>query len=199
MYESASRPRGDIPREHQPTGGIMARTPSWDPFTTLARMDQDFDALVRRTWGSSSPSPGSRATQSAGRTAGYVPAIEMRADGADVVITLELPGVDVTSDVDIEVAEGRLSISGQRRDRSEERDEAGKVLVRELRYGSFRREFALPDGVTAEHVDASYDRGLLEVRVREVSKPALPPQKVAIRSAGDQRVVEGHPETPQQD
>jgi HSP20 family protein len=183
----------------------MARTPSWDPFTALARLDQDFDALVRRTWGrdpSAAAQDGtgsSPAVRSTGRTAGYVPAIEMRSDGVDVVITLELPGVDVASDVDIEVAEGRLTISGQRRDRNEERDEAGKVLVRELRYGSFRREFALPDGVTAEHVDASYDRGLLEVRVREVSKPALPPQKVAIRSAGDQRVVEGHPETPQQD
>ena len=176
----------------------MARTPSWDPFTTLARMDQDFDALVRRTWGSSSP--GSKATaQSAGRTAGYVPAIEMRADGADVVITLELPGVDVTADVDIEVAEGRLTISGQRRDRNEERDEGGKVLVRELRYGSFRREFALPESVTAEAVDATYDQGLLQVRVREVSKPALPPQKVEIRSAAETRAVEGHSEPAQQD
>ena len=177
----------------------MARTPSWDPFTTLARLDQDFDALVRRTWGTS-PGSGSPATsRSAGRTAGYVPAIEMRADGADVVITLELPGVDVPTDVDIEVAEGRLTISGQRRDRNEERNEGGKVLVRELRYGSFRREFALPEGLTAEHVDASYDQGLLEVRVREVSKPALPPQKVAIRSATDARTLEGHAEPGQQD
>ncbi len=179
----------------------MARTPAWDPFTTLARLDQDFDALVRRTWGrdpgaTAPPAAGARAL---GRTAGYVPAIEMRADGADVVITLELPGVDVTDDVDIEVAEGRLTISGQRRDRNEERDEGGKVLVRELRYGSFRREFALPEGVTAEHVDASYDQGLLEVRVREVSKPALPPQKVAIRSAAEPQTVEGHAESSQQD
>src|SRR4051812_6511038 len=180
MHESASRPRGDLRRGHQSTGGIMARTPSWDPFTTLARLDQDFDALVRRTWGGS---PGSGSGSGVGRrtsgpTAGYVPAIEMRADGADVVITLELPGVDVDRDVDIEVAEGRLTISGERRDRNEERDESGKVLVRELRYGAFRREFALPDGVTVEHVDAHYDRGLLEVRVREVTKPAVPPQKV---------------------
>ena len=179
----------------------MARTPAWDPFTTLARLDQDFDALVRRTWGRDpgATAPAGVATRALGRTAGYVPAIEMRADGADVVITLELPGVDVTNDVDIEVAEGRLSISGQRRDRNEERDEGGKVLVRELRYGSFRREFALPEGVTAEHVDASYDQGLLEVRVREVSKPALPPQKVAIRSAAEPRTVEGHVESSQQD
>ena len=177
----------------------MARTPAWDPFTTLARLDQDFDALVRRTWGTAPGQPSRTAATGSRTTAGYVPAIEMRADGADVVITLELPGVDVTNDVDIEVAEGRLTISGQRRDRNEERDEGGKVLVRELRYGSFRREFALPEGVTAEHVDASYDQGLLEVRVREVSKPALPPQKVAIRSAADPRTVEGHAEPSQQD
>jgi HSP20 family protein len=163
----------------------MART-HWDPFTTLARLDQDFDNLVRRTWGASPATPGAKTT------AGYVPAIEMRSDGSDVVITLELPGVDVENDVDIEVAEGRLTISGQRRDRNEERDEAGKVLVRELRYGSFLRAFALPEGVTAEHVDASYDRGLLQVRVREVSRPAGPPQKVAIRSAAGRRPIEGH-------
>ena len=169
----------------------MARTP-WDPFTTLARLDQDFDALVRRTWGSAPAAPGGRATSRT--TAGYVPAVEMRADGADVVITLELPGVDVERDVDIEVAEGRLTISGQRRDRNDERDEAGKVLVRELRYGSFRREFALPDGILADQVDASYDRGLLEVRVREVTKPAVPPQKVEIRAGGRSRTIEGRPE-----
>ena len=133
----------------------------WDPFTTLARLDQDFDELVRRTWGSSSP--GSGRTK---MTAGFVPAIEMRADDADVLITFELPGVDVEKDVDIVVAEGRLTVSGQRRDRNEERDEAGKVLVRELRYGSFRREFALPEGVSAEDVEATYDQGLLQVRVR---------------------------------
>jgi HSP20 family protein len=182
----------------------MARIPSWDPFTTLARLDQDFDALVRRTWGRDPGSPGNAAggtvAQAPGRTAGYVPAIEMRTDGADVVITLELPGVDVSSDVDIEVAEGRLTISGQRRDHSEERDEGRKVLVRELRYGSFRREFALPEGVTAEHVAASYDQGLLQVRVREVSKPARPPQKVAIGSATDDaKTVEGHVEPDQKD
>lgn len=167
----------------------MART-LWDPFTTLARLDQDFDALVRRTWAGSAPP----AASPAGRTAGFVPAVEMRADGADVVITLELPGVDVSKDVDIEVAEGRLTISGHRRDRQEELEGGGKVLVRELRYGSFRREFALPEGVTAEHVDATYDQGLLEVRVREVSKPVLPPQKVAIRSTGEGRTIEGHAE-----
>lgn len=170
----------------------MART-VWDPFTTLARLDQDFDELVRRTWGAPTDRPGHPIT--ARPTAGYVPAVEMRTDGTDVVLTLELPGVDVERDVDIEVAQGRLTISGQRRDRVEERDDSDngrvRVLVRELRYGSFRRDFALPEGVTAEHVDATYDRGMLEVRVREVTKPVLPPQKVAIRAATDHPTIEG--------
>lgn len=159
----------------------------WDPFTTLARLDTDFDELVRRAWSGAAPA-------GKARTAGYVPAIEMRTDGGDVLITLELPGVDIDEDVDIEVAAGRLTISGERRDRSQQRDEAGNLLVGELRYGSFRREFALPEGVGAEDVEASYDRGMLEVRVRNVTKPVVPPQKVAIRTAASRRTIEGETE-----
>lgn len=161
----------------------------WDPFTTLSRLDQDFDDLVRRAWGAPSQSGRGRTA-----TAGYVPAIDMRAEGADVVVTLELPGVDVEKDVDIEVAEGRLTISGERRDMSEQKDKDGQVLVRELRYGSFRREFALPEGITADNVEATYDKGMLEVRVREVTKPEVPPQKVRIQGAGQQKTLEGHAE-----
>jgi HSP20 family protein len=152
----------------------------WDPFSTLARLDRDFDEIVRRAWGR----PGSPGAAVRG-TAGYVPPVELAKDGEDVLIRLELPGVDVGKDVDIEVAEGRLTISGQREDRYSS-EQGSAVLVRELRYGAFRREFQLPEGVTADDVEASYDRGMLEVRVRHVTKPAAAPTKVAIRSAGSQ-------------
>ena len=150
----------------------------WDPFTVLAHLDRDFDELVRRTWGA----PVGRR----GSTAGYVPATDVATEGEDVVLTLELPGVDIERDVDIEVHDGRLTISGQRRE-SSEHEEGGegsdKVLVREMRYGSFRREFALPEGVDADDVSATYDRGLLQVRVRSVAKPAPQPRKIAISAA----------------
>src|SRR5438067_12794782 len=139
----------------------------WDPFTALARLDDEFDDLVRRSFGAAQYQ--------------YVPAVEMSTEGPDVVITLELPGVDV-NDIDIEVADGRLTISGERRDTREETK--GKVLVRELRYGAFRRTFQLPDGVTAEQVEAEADKGLLRVRVKNVTKPVVPPRKIDIRSAG---------------
>lgn len=137
----------------------------WDPFTALARLDREFDEVVRRTFGATPYQ--------------WVPPVEMATEGADVVITLEIPGVDV-SDIDIEVSDGRLTISGERRDTSE--DSRGKVLVREVRYGSFRRTFQLPDGVGANQVEAEADKGLLRVRIREVTKPVDPPRKIAIRS-----------------
>lgn len=161
----------------------MALPSRWDPFTMLARLDDEFDELVRRTWGGTARATG----------AGYVPAVDMATDGTDVVITFELPGVDVAKDVDIEVHDGRLTISGERRETSESTDEKNRVLVREMRYGSFRRDFALPEGVGADDVEASYDQGLLQVRVRNVTKPATAPRKIAVRGAGEpqRRTIEG--------
>jgi len=64
--------------------------------------------------------------------------------------------------------------------------------VRELRYGQFRREFALPPGVSPEQVEASYDAGLLDVRVRSVVAPEPQPVRVPITTGGRQ-VVEHAP------
>jgi HSP20 family protein len=157
----------------------------WDPFTALERLDRQFDDIVRRTWGRSGPA------KPAFTGAGFVPPVEMAQDGSDVLIKLELPGIDVTSDVDVSVHGGRLIVTGERH---EQRTEEGRTtLVRELRYGSFRREFALPDGVTPDDVDASYDKGLLELRVKNVIKPAEEPRKisVAVRGTDEHKQVEG--------
>ena len=143
----------------------------WDPFTALSRMDTEFDDLVRRTWGAS-------------QTAGFVPAVDMVRDGNDVTITLELPGVDIDNEVDIEVAPRRLTITGARSTESESESSDGHVIVRELRSGSFRREFALPEHVTADDVSAEYDRGLLTVRVSNVARPQPQPTKIAVASTG---------------
>jgi HSP20 family protein len=164
----------------------MQRISTWDPFTALARMDREFDSLVRRTWG-----------QPGGPRAGFVPAVEISRDGQDVLVVLELPGVDVTRDVTIEVDRGKLVISGERRDRrADEPGALDNLLVRELRYGDFRREFALPGGVSAEQVEASYDAGLLTVRVKSVVQPEPVPVRVPIATGSRQEapVVEGSAE-----
>lgn len=120
-----------------------------DPFA-------EFDALIRDAFGAVATRPTARLT-------GFTPAAEVVRDGDDALVRLELPGLDVENDVTVEVDRGRLVVRGERRDeRAEERD--GRSL-REVRYGSFQRAFALPTHVTADAVSASYDAGVLQVRV----------------------------------
>lgn len=94
---------------------------------------------------------------------GFSPAAEVVKDGDDAVVRVELPGVDVEKDVNVEVDRGRLVIYGEHRD--EHADEKDGRTVREIRYGSFRRAFQLPAHITGEAIKASYDGGVLTVRV----------------------------------
>ena len=97
------------------------------------------------------------------RQFGFTPAAEIVRDGTDAVVKVEVPGLDVTKDVTVEVDRGRLVVRGERRD--ERTEEQNGRSLREVRYGAFRRGFRLPEGVTAESVSASYDAGVLSVRV----------------------------------
>ena len=115
----------------------------------------EFDALVR-------------STLNPGQNLAFTPAVETVRDGDDVIVRLELPGVDVSEDVSVEVVSGRLVVKGERRDERSEDAESGQRRIREIRYGSFERTFSLPSHVTAEAVSASYDAGILNVRVAGV-------------------------------
>jgi HSP20 family protein len=110
-------------------------------------------------------------------TSGFNPAAEIVKDGDDAVVRLELPGVDVENDVNVEVDKGRLVIHGEHRD--QHADEKDGRTLREIRYGSFRRSFQLPAHVTGEAIAASYDAGVLTVRVTGAYAGAQA-QKIAI-------------------
>ncbi|AGC60611.1 MULTISPECIES: Hsp20/alpha crystallin family protein [Mycobacterium] len=114
---------------------------------------------------------------------GFNPAAEIVKDGDDAVVRLELPGVDVENDVNVEVERGELVIRGEHRDEhAQEAGEADRRTLREIRYGSFRRSFQLPEHVTSEAVSASYDAGVLTVRVQGAYRDpaASEPQRIAI-------------------
>ena len=110
---------------------------------------------------------------------GFRPAAEIAKDGDDAVVRVELPGVDVEKDVNVEVDKGQLVIRGERRDERTE-DQEGRTLS-EVRYGSFRRSFRLPAHVTGEAISASYDAGVLTVRVAGAYKGSAA-QRIAIES-----------------
>lgn len=108
---------------------------------------------------------------------GFSPAAEIAKDGDDAVVRLELPGIDVEKDVTVELDGGHLVIRGERRD--EHASETGGRTLREVRYGSFSRSFAVPAHVTGDAISASYDAGVLTVRVAGVYTGTRP-QRIAI-------------------
>lgn len=113
---------------------------------------------------------------------GFTPAAEVVKDGDDAVVRVDLPGLTreaVDNDVKVEVDRGRLVIHGERRDEHAEQKD-GRTL-REVRYGSFRRSFNLPAHVTGDAISASYDAGVLSVRVAGAYKGAEA-HRIAIES-----------------
>ena len=84
------------------------------------------------------------------------------------VIRAELPGIDPDKDVELTISGGMLHINAERR--VEEKTEQQGFTRREMRYGSFRRSLPLVAGATEADIAASYEDGVLEVRV-----PVAPP------------------------
>ena len=139
------------------------------------RQPFDTDRWVRDFFGP--PTAGDRLTSTA---AGFSPAAEIIKDGDDAVVHVELPGVDIDSDVTVELDGGHLVIRGERRDEHAGTDPANAHrTLREVRYGAFSRSFAVPAHVTGDAITASYDAGVLTVRVAGVYAGAKP-QRIAV-------------------
>lgn len=85
--------------------------------------------------------------------------VEDYTENGTYVVRAELPGVDPDKDVEITVSGDMLNIRGERR---EEKKEAHRS---EFRYGSFSRSLALPSGVDTDNITASYDQGVLTVKI----------------------------------
>ena len=111
----------------------------------------------------------------------WVPTTDIFARGNDLVIRCELAGV-YQDHIDITLATGVLSVSGERR--SELEGEEVELYTRERSFGNFRRTINLPDGVSESNMDAQFVNGLLEITIEGGAN--LPePRRVRIRSHVD--------------
>ena len=102
------------------------------------------------------------------------------------VLKADLPGLS-EEDVNIEVEDNVLTISGERKAEQEEKKE-GYFRV-ERAYGSFRRSLTLPEGVDSDAVQASFDRGVLEVRIPKPEERK--PRRVSIKVGDQANAIEG--------
>src|ERR1700761_9290365 len=88
----------------------------------------------------------------------FVPAVDVYEDAQKLVLKLEVPGIR-REDLDIRVEGRTLTVKGERKFESEEKEENFHRIER--RYGSFVRSFTLPNTVDAENVDATSADGVL--------------------------------------
>jgi HSP20 family protein len=109
-----------------------------------------------------------------------IPALDLIDDGQSYRLSAELPGL-VDKDIEISVAEGVLSISGEKKEQ-EERKEKG-FLLSERRYGAFERQIALPNDVDPEEIKAQFKDGVLTVTLAKDKKAAPRTRKIAIGKA----------------
>ena len=157
----------------------------WEPVRELNTIQSEMNRLFNTFFDGPAPANGAA-------TRRWVPAMDLVETDDDLVLRADLPGLS-DGDVNIEVEDNVLSISGERKAEREERNE-GFYRV-ERAYGGFSRSLTLPDGADPERVRASFDRGVLEVRIPKPEQRK--PRKVTISAGGDEtaKTIEGS-ETP---
>ncbi len=94
----------------------------------------------------------------------WVPTTDIFALGDDLVIRVELSGVD-PDDIDLRFTHGVLTVSGTRGTGLGE-DAGPAFYVRERFYGEFRRVITLPEGTEPAQISAEFEDGLVEITVR---------------------------------
>jgi HSP20 family protein len=149
-------------------------------FDTFAEMNR-----MREHWQRIEPTP-----ESHGRPTAWVPAVDIYARGADIVIRCELAGVS-KDDVDVSLSDGTLSIWGERTD-DPSAGEGVSFYVRERRYGPFRRSIDLPRTIDRDRISARFVDGLLEITIAGGADPREPDRiEIAVADGGEVEVDVG--------
>jgi HSP20 family protein len=89
-------------------------------------------------------------------------------------LTAELPGIE-EKNVDVKVANGVLTIKGEKQEEKEEKKK--DYYLRERHFGSFERSFQVPDGVDNDKIEASFKKGVLTVTL-----PKKPEAQKAVKT-----------------
>jgi HSP20 family protein len=115
----------------------------------------------------------------------WAPAIDLVETDDHFVLRADLPGLE-EKDVTVRVGDSVLTISGERRfgheDHGYHRVERG--------FGSFSRALTLPEGVDADAIQASFDRGVLEVRVPKPQERKPRTISIDVGSGNGQKTIE---------
>ena len=156
----------------------------WEPARELHTIQQEMNRLFNTFF--DAPAGGTGTPAAARR---WVPAMDLVETDEHFVLRADLPGLD-ESDVKIEVHDNVLTVSGERKYEHEDREDGYYRLERGS--GQFNRSLTLPEGVDLDAISASFDKGVLEVRVPKPEQRRPRRVEIGIDSdAGRQPAIEG--------
>ena len=149
----------------------------WEPLREFSTLQNEMNRLFNTVF--DTPAPAGN-----GGLRRWLPAMDLVESGDHFVLRADLPGLS-EEDVNIEVEDRVLTISGERKAEHELSKEGYHRVERA--FGTFSRALTLPEGIDAEAVQATFDRGVLEVSIPKPEERK--PRKVTI-AAGSQKAIE---------
>ncbi len=108
------------------------------------------------------------------------PVVDIAETDKGYEITAELPGLD-EKNIEVSVANGGLTIKGEKNEEKEEKKK--DYYVSERRYGAFERYFAMPEGVDASKIEATFKNGVLKVALPKTAEAQKPAKKIEVKTA----------------
>ncbi len=150
------------------------------PVGQLASLQSDMARLMNSVFGTTTYGNGAYN----GPTA-WLPPVDITETEDALVLAFDLPGL-AEEDIQLELDDNVLTVSGQRERKHEVKQD--DYFRFERRFGSFSRSVALPSGVKDEGIQATYENGVLEVRVAKPEQ--YKPKRIQI-GAGSASAIEG--------
>lgn len=153
----------------------LAKRRTLEPFGLLRQMTGELDRMF-----DDPPALFRWPFENAGDTLAWAPRVDVLTKDNQLITRVDLPGM-TKDDVQVEVADGYLTLSGERK--KETRTDKDNVYREEREYGSFCRTVRLPQGVKAEDVKAAFTNGVLEVTVPLPATAEPKARKIPIKDA----------------
>ena len=142
------------------------------PFGLLRQMTTELDRMFDDPWTLRWPAIEFEKAMT------FAPKVDIVEKDNNLITRVDLPGVK-KEDVSVEVANGQLVITGERKNEVEEKN--NNTYRAECEYGSFYRAVPLPEGINADDVKATFVNGVLEVSMPMPAKPAANGKRIEIK------------------
>ncbi len=153
----------------------------WEPARELGSLQGEMNRLFNTFFDGPTASSGQELRR-------WVPAMDLVETDEHFVLRADLPGLS-EGDVSVELQDRVLTVAGERRDEHEDREEGYHRVERS--FGSFSRVLTLPEGIDPEGIRATFEKGVLEVRIPKPVERS--PRKVAISvGGGEPATIEGN-------